>query len=128
MNFSEAMTEINNGKKVTRHFWKDEIYLSNAGNKDNEVRAYRPAIRLYAYDSTIFMCDGWFILGDDKEYFFHQIVDKLYSGAKARLKEWGDWYIYYDPEQKDLVYHSMQEFCFSPEFKDLLAYDWVVVE
>jgi hypothetical protein len=131
MKFSEAMTELKTGKRVARSKWAqglaDRMYLS-VDKITGKSRAYRPTIRIYSYDSSIFMCDGWFILGDDKEYFFHEIVDKLYNGSKARLKEWGEWYIYYDKEQKDLVYHYMQEFSFSPEFKDLLADDWVVVE
>ncbi len=128
MNFSEAMIELHNDKRVTRQSWTDKIYLSMTGNYEGEVRAYRSSLRHYSYDSSIFVCPGWFILGEEIEYLFYQIVDKLYAGQKAQLKEWGEAYIYYDNEMKNLVYHSMQEFCFSPEFKDLLADDWVVVE
>jgi len=128
MKFSEAITELNAGKKVSRSRWTEKMYLSMARIPKDEVKAYRSAIRMYNYDSSIFMCDGWFIEGDNREYVFHEIADLLYEGEKARLKEWSDGFIYYDREEKDLVYHSMEEFFFVPEFLDLMADDWVVVE
>jgi len=128
MKFSEAMTAIQGGGKTRRQAWNDEVYLAIGKPSNNRIEGYRPAIRMYNYDSSIFMSDGWFIDGDDKEYRFHEIVERLYMGAKARLKEWGGGFIYYDREEKDLVYHSMEEFFFVPEFKDLIADDWVMIE
>lgn len=124
MNFCEAMIKLESGSKVTRNNWRDGLYFQK--NKDH-VQSYQPNIEPYLYTENIMISDGWKIQGDENEYKFCEIIPFLQKGAKAKMKNWNEAYIFYDSETKGLVINKMVVFPYFPNFDDFLAQDWVEI-
>jgi len=81
----------------------------------------------YIYNDDIMISDGWLVEGDENEYSFCEIIPFLQKGAKAKLKEWDETYIYLDRQAKQLVVHSMDHMPFIPDFESFTAVDWMDV-
>jgi len=124
MDFCQAMDKLKEGGKVTRNAWKGNVYFKVV---DNEVRTYQPKLMPYIYNDDIMISDGWHVEGDENEYSFCEIIPFLQKGAKAKLKEWDETYIYLDRQAKQLVVHSMDHMPFIPDFESFTAVDWMDV-
>ncbi len=125
MKFCEAMDKLKSGSKVTRDPWKDGVYFLMV---DKDVKSFQPLLSAYIYNEDIMVSDGWLVEGNKKEYRFCDIIPLIQQGARAKLKEWKEMFIYLDYDTKALVCHSMDAFPFTPQFSDFVAQDWVVIE
>lgn len=125
MKFSEAMDKLKNGAKVTRHPWQDGLYFMMV---NNEVKAFHPKLLPYIYNEDIMVSDGWLIEGKQDEYNFCDIIPFLESGAKAKLKDWKETFIYLDRVTKSLVVYSMEPLPYLPDFESFVEQDWIELE
>lgn len=116
------MELLQKGSRVTRHPWIGSIYFMMEGN---DVKSYQPKLQPYAYNEDIMVSDGWIVEGVEGEFKFYDIIQYLMQGAKAKLKDWKESYIYLDGSVKALVVHSMDVFPFVPDFASFVAQDWV---
>jgi hypothetical protein len=122
MKFCEAMDKLKSGAKVTRQPWSEGVYFVMVGT---DVKSYQPRLAHFIYNEDIMVSDGWLVDDVEGEFKFSEIIDYLQRGAKARLKEWQDTFIYLDMSEKILVINSMEIFPFTPQFNDFVAQDWV---
>jgi hypothetical protein len=122
MNFCEAMDLLKSGKRVTRTVWKGSMYFMQQGEG---VTSFQPRYMDYSYDEDIMISTGWYIDGDEKEYNFCDIVPFLNEGAKARMTDWKDAFIFLDKTTGKLVLHMMEGFPFMPGFESFTAKDWI---
>ncbi len=125
MKFCEAMDKLKSGAKVTREPWREGVYFLM---EKEDVKSYQPKLTSYIYNEDIMVSDGWVIDGIEKEFRFCDIIGYLQQGAKAKLKDWKEMFIYLDQSTKGLVCHSMDAFPFTPQFADFVAQDWMVLE
>lgn len=130
MKFSEAIKALDDGKKISRNIWKNQMYFASEGGA---IWAYMPVISYYAYDNSIMYSEEWLTSDTDefdnkKDRPFYDIIDDMYRGHKAMLKTWmAGTFIYYDHADKKLVLHKMERCGFTPEFSDFMADDWEIV-
>lgn len=125
MTFEEAMTELKSGKKVTRKLYKNELFLES---NSYTIKAYRPILEPYIYDSDIMLSEDWLIDDLTGRFQFYEIVLYLQQGFKARIDGWKNKYIYLDHSSRQLIAHYFDEFVFMPSFIDFVADDWMVIE
>lgn len=125
--FSEAMEKLKSGSKVTRGAWGKNVYFMMIGN---EVKSVQPKLSHYIYNEDIMVSDGWTVdkEGTEKEYKFCDIIPFLQKGAKAKLKDWEECFIYLDVQSKSLVLHAMESIPFVPNFESFAAQDWIEIE
>ena len=122
MKFCEAMDLLKAGKRMTRTVWKGSMYFLQQGEG---VTSYQPRFMDYTYDEDIMLSTGWHIDGDENEYNFCEIVPFLTNGAKARMTDWKDAFIYLDKTTGKLTLHMMEGFPFMPGFDSFTATDWI---
>lgn len=122
MRFNEAMEKLQAGEKVTRSPWLGSIYFMLDGK---DVKSYQPKLGAYIYNEDIMVSNGWEVQGVEGEHKFYDIILYLQQGAKARMKDWKESYIYLDNTMKGLAIHSMDIFPFTPDFESFTAQDWV---
>ena len=126
MKFSEAMELLKSGSKVTRQPWIDNVYFLM---KDSKIKSYQPVLAAYQYNEDIMISDGWTIIGGLEENLtFCQVIPLIQKGAKAKLEDWKDMFIYYDSSIKGLVLYSMEIHTFIPDFDSFVAQDWIELE
>lgn len=126
MKFSEAMELLKSGSKVTRQPWIDKIYFLM---KDSKIKSYQPVLAAYQYNEDIMISDGWVIIdGAREEFTFCEIIPLIQKGAKAKLKDWKNMFIYYDSSIKGLVLYSMEIQPFIPDFESFIAQDWLEIK
>ena len=125
MKFCEAMDLLKAGSKVTRQPWIDGVYFLMEGE---DVKSFQPKLAPYQYNEDIMVSDGWLIVGSEDEYKFCEIIPFLMQGAKAKLKDWKETFIYYAQDIKGLVVHSMEIFPFIPDFDSFVAQDWIEIK
>jgi len=125
MKFCEAMELLKTGSKVTRLPWKDGIYFQI---EDEDVKSFQPRLSPFLYNEDIMVSEGWFVEGIENELNFCDIILFLLKGARARMKDWTDTYIFLDNNTKSMMIQSMIIFPFTPDFESFVAEDWVVVE
>lgn len=125
MKFCEAMDKLKNGSKVTRFPWKDGVYFLMDGN---DVKSYQPKLTPYVYNEDIMISDGWLVDSSQDEFTFCDIIPHLLNGARAKLKDWKETFIYLDNASKSLVCYSMEAFPFIPEFESFVAQDWIELD
>ncbi len=126
MKFCEAMEALKEGSKVTRSPWKDGVYFMMNGE---DVKSFQPILQPYIYNEDIMISEGWVDVDDEgqEEYKFYEIVHMLFSGKRAKLKDWSDKFIYYDNSTNSLVLKLMDIFPFTPDFSSFLAEDWITI-
>lgn len=124
MKFCEAMDKLKEGAKVTRQPWAEGVYFLMDGS---DVKSYQPKLAHFLYNEDIMVSDGWVVDGIEGEFKFCDIISYLQQGARARLNEWKESFIYLDPTDKVLVVNSMEIFPFTPQFSDFVAQDWVEI-
>lgn len=122
MKFCEAMDKLKEGAKVTRQPWAEGVYFLMDGS---EVISFQPKLAHFVYNEDIMVSDGWIVDGVEGEFKFCDIIDYLQQGARARLNQWNETFIYLDPTDKVLVINSMEIFPFTPQFSDFVAQDWI---
>ena len=122
MKFCEAMDRLKEGAKVTRQPWVEGVYFLMDGS---DVKSYQPKLAHFIYNEDIMVSDGWLVDGVEGEFKFCDIIGYLQQGARARLNEWKEAFIYLDPIDKVLVINSMEIFPFTPQFSDFVAQDWI---
>lgn len=125
MNFSDAMTKLKSGAKVSRNPWKDDIYFKT---ESGLVKSYQPKLSNFIYNEDIMISEGWLVDEDATERLFSDIIADLQRGSVAKLATWKDTFIYLDKSSKALVVYSMEAFPFTPCFNDFLAEDWMEIE
>lgn len=125
MKFCEAMDKLKGGAKVTRQPWKEGVYFMMI---DKDVKSFQPKLAPYIYNEDIMVSDGWLIDAKEDEHRFCDIIPYLQQGAKAKLKDWKEMYIYFDRISKCLVVQSMDAFPFIPDFDSFVAQDWMEIE
>lgn len=127
MNFSEAMDKLQEGLKVTRAPWYESVYFCLI---DGEVKSFQPRYRNYSYDENIMISTGWFIKDspEHKEFKFCDVISYLRNGVSVTRKDWEYSFIYYDFDEKSLIYHSMDVFPFVPDFESFIADDWMEIK
>jgi len=130
MNFTEAMQQLREGAKVSRRKWTDPTIFKLV---DGKVKCFENISQYYVYDESIFLSEGWRILGleiegKEVELCFCDLIPHLKSGAKARLSSWEDSYICIDNESKFIVFKSIVECNFREDLESLVAEDWMVIE
>lgn len=122
MKFCEAMEKLKSGSKVTREPWKQGVYFLL---DDNGVKSYQPKLDHYIYDEEIMVSTGWTVDGNEDEMNFCDVVPLIRQGAKAKLKDWKNSFIYFDHASKRLVLQTISVMPFLPEFHDFIAEDWI---
>ena len=122
MKFCEAMDKLKSGSKVTRKPWVGGVYFEI---QEGDVKSMQPKHSPFVYNEDIMVSGGWVILGEEEEYDFCQIIPLLQKGEYAKLKEWGNCYIYLDSPNKMLVLHSMEVNPYIPDFGSFVAEDWI---
>lgn len=130
MNFSEAMERLQEGSKVSRQSAKNQFFFKMV---DDEVKYFGRGISNYQYDQSIFLSNGWHIVGLEIEGLpvemqFFDLIPHLKSGAKAYLKDWKDAYIYADSSTKSLLINTVNEHPVYPDLESLMAEDWIEIE
>lgn len=130
MLFIEAMDEMKKGKKVTRHEWRDKMWFAIEVGSDMP-KCFRPKLQAYQYDESIMLSYGWRVDGEDKTYYFPEIITPLIQGKKIHNDNWlksEDYYLYLDKPQNQLVIRSVESFHHTPNFMDFIANDWRIIE
>lgn len=122
MLFCEAMDKLKSGSKVTRQPWSEGVYFLMDGA---DVKSYQPKLAHFIYNEDIMVSDGWLVDGVEGEFKFCDIINYIQQGARARLKDWKEAFIYLDQSEKVLVINSMEIFPFIPQFSDFAAQDWI---
>tara|TARA_R110000868_G_scaffold90899_3_gene251957 strand:+ start:3897 stop:4271 length:375 start_codon:yes stop_codon:yes gene_type:complete len=122
MKFCEAMDRLKEGAKVTRQPWAEGVYFLMDGS---DVKSYQPKLAHFVYNEDIMVSDGWLVDGVEGSFKFCDIISYLQQGARARLSEWKEAFIYLDSTDKVLVINSMEIFPFTPQFSDFVAQDWI---
>jgi hypothetical protein len=128
MKFSEAMELIKEGSKVTRYPWKETTYFLMVDKERKQIQSYQPKICPYIYDESIMISDGWVLDKAKGDFLFPDIIHHLIRGDNARLKEWQETFIYFEPSIKGLAIHSMEPFPFVPDFESFSATDWIEID
>ncbi len=123
MNFNEAMEALKGGKKIARSLWLGEMYF--VLYKNDSILCFRYALNNYIYDQSVLLSKGWLIDDGNKEHEFVEIIESLQKGSRAKLKEWGDSYIFLDKTQKTLVYRTNIQHSYIPAYEDFVAIDWI---
>tara|TARA_R110000868_G_scaffold336890_1_gene597820 strand:+ start:65 stop:439 length:375 start_codon:yes stop_codon:yes gene_type:complete len=122
MKFCEAMDKLKEGAKVTRQPWAEGVYFLMDGS---DVKSYQPKLAHFVYNEDIMVSDGWLVDEVEGSFKFCDIIGYLQQGARARLNEWKEAFIYLDSTDKVLVINSMEIFPFTPQFSDFVAQDWI---
>lgn len=125
MKFKEAMEAMQAGSKVTRRPWFKSAYFLLDGT---DVKSYQPELKVFQYTEDIMISDGWQVIGEEGEFKFYDIIPYLQKGLMAKLKDWKEAYIKYDPANKYLVLFNMAVFPYVPDFEAFTSEDWMVVE
>ena len=130
MKFCDAMDKLKEGFKVSRQPWVEGVYFLM---QEGDVKSFQPKLSQFIYNEDIRVSDGWVLDSDPSEYSkpeyrFCDIILSLKKGSRAKLKDWTDSYIYFDPSTKSLVIHTMEAFPFIPDFASFDSEDWVVIE
>jgi hypothetical protein len=91
------------------------------------VHCFQPSFKYFTYDESIMLSNGWEVEGEEGEFYFYDIISFLQQGKKAKLKEWKETYIKYNPKEKCLVSHEMISFNYHPDFESFTSLDWIVI-
>ena len=124
MNFPEAMQKLQEGAKISRAIWNAPRYLKLV---EGQVKCFEGQSQYYVYDESIFLSEGWKILGKEEEMCFYDLIPHLKAGAKARLSNWKDSYIFIDNQSKYIVLKNIVERNFPEDLESLLAEDWIII-
>lgn len=125
MKFNEAMEALKKGQKVTRQQMLGSMYFLMDGD---DVKSYQPFLKVYTYDEDIMISDGWIVDGEKGTYSFADLIEFLLKGKTARLQDWKEMYIKYEPSAQYLVLHAMDVFPYQPDFSFFTATDWMIIE
>lgn len=126
MEFSEALTELRNGKKIRRSTWNNE--LSYITIENGEVRGYTKATSSFGWDNNIILSDDWIV--EDEEGFksFPEAINALKQGKKVRLSNWKDQHIELDTQTNQIVLKHFIYGGYSPSFECYTANDWEILD
>lgn len=125
MNFTKALIQLEEGKKIRRREWTTGLFLEKTGKG---VKSFIPSVTPYHYDIGIIDSKGWFIHNDQEkmEYDFLEMLTWLKSGEKIKRAEWSkDQYIFTD--NKEIYYHSYILGVFVPTYQCFLSIDWEII-
>jgi hypothetical protein len=129
--FSHALLELKNGKKIRRKQWDKEHFISN----ENDLPSmYMLATSPYNLSCTIFLSDNWLIENDegifeeDKQVNFDKAIKSISQNKRVKLSHWNDQYIVLDQQTRQLVLKHFVEIRYVPTYEDFVSFDWEVVQ
>lgn len=126
MKFIDAMIKMQDGYKVTRTPWLNNIYFVI---EDEHVRSYQVSIESFLYNEDILISDEWIVYGIEGTHKFYDITLFLQRGLKVTKNFWPEsTFIYYDNSEKNILIHSMRAVQYKIDFDSFFKNDWIEIE
>jgi hypothetical protein len=89
------------------------------------VNAYHYILTNYNYSCETIVSEDWNVEGMPDEMSFSEMIPYLMKGHVARRRQWVSSYIFMDTHIKTIVFKSLEETSFVPEFESFIANDWI---
>lgn len=134
MNFTEAMKELREGKKIRRAAWEPTLHLRTVivkqeGETENHIiQSYRQEMSVFQWNLSTLQSTDWIVSDSNEEVSFELAVEAIQKGKTARLKHWEDSYIANDKTSNQIVFIHYAPYPFTPSFQCLKSQDWSVYE
>ena len=126
MKFSDAISELKNGKKIFRPSWKD-TYLKIT-DESKVVECFTLSTSHFHITCDIILSNDWIVFDDDggnlENVAFENVINFLSKGKNAKLGHWEDSFIELDQYTRTLVLKFYTNSPFVPGYEDFISEDW----
>lgn len=129
MNFTDAMKELDSGRKIFRREWNGRYLKKHADTFSGVIKisSFEEGFYPFTYDLDILNTDDWQLYGSHEEVFnFTEAIEHLKNGRRLMRKDWEDCYIALDRDYA-LMIRKIIESSFIPTFKCLSSSDWEIL-
>lgn len=125
MKFTDALSALKEGKKISHHGWKD-MYIQKANDK--ELKCFIKGTSHFPWDMSIIISEDWLIENDPQLVSFDESIKALNKGKKVKLSTWKDRHIEYDKYNKEVVLKHWISHNYIPDFDDFISDQWEILE